>query len=134
MPIPIGISHLESVTVDAGNVATAVGSGAVEVFATPMLVALMEAAASRCLDNYLEPGTVTVGTDLNIQHSAATPVGMKVTATATVTGVDRRLVHFAVAARDDAGEVGRGTHTRCIVDREKFLAKARAKNNPDRAN
>ncbi len=127
MTIPTGISHQESVTVDAGNVATAVGSGRVEVFATPMLVALMEAAASRCLEKHLEPGTVTVGTDISIQHSAATPVGMTVTATATVTGADRRLVHFAVSARDETGEVGRGTHTRCVVELEKFMAKARAK-------
>ncbi len=129
MPIPLGISHSESVIVDLRNIATAVGSGAVEVFATPMLVALLEAAAQNCVKPHLEPGMATVGTRVEVEHSAATPLGMKVTATATVTKVAGRLIDFAVVAHDEAGEVGRGVHTRCLVQLDKFMAKAEAKKN-----
>lgn len=127
MEIPVGSSHTESVIVDETNVASAVGSGLVDVYATPMMVALLELTAARCLQPMLDEGMVSVGTHVDVEHSGATPIGMRVKATATVTEVDRRRVVFSVVVTDDAGEVGRGTHTRFIVDSEKFMAKALAK-------
>ena len=127
MEIRIGAAHTESVLVDAENIASAVGSGMVEVFATPMMVALFELAASRCLAGFLDDGMVSVGTHINIDHSDATPVGMTVSATATIEAVDRRRVDFSIVVTDDAGEVGRGRHTRFVVDRAKFAEKALAR-------
>ena len=127
MDIPAGISHTEIVTVTKDNVASAVGSGLVEVFATPMMVALLELAASKCVEKYLDPGQVTVGTVVNVEHTGATPIGMTVSATATVTTVDRRRIDFSVVVSDDAGEVGRGVHSRFVVDKAKFTEKANAK-------
>lgn len=127
MSIPSGISHAESVTVDETNIASAVGSGLVDVFATPMMVALLELASARCIEPHLDEGQVSVGTHVDVEHSGATPVGLQVTATATVTAVDRRKVVYEVVIVDNAGEVGRGTHTRFVVERAKFTEKANAK-------
>lgn len=125
--IAIGRTYEESVTVDKTNVASAVGSGLVDVFATPQMVALIELAASRCIQPCLDAGQVSVGTYVRVDHSSATPVGMKVTATATVTTVERRSVEFDVVVRDEVGEVGKGSHGRFIVDKAKFMEKANAK-------
>lgn len=127
MEIPVGISHTVTVTVDSANTADAVGSGLVEVFATPMMIALMERAAAECIQPYLEEGAASVGTQVHVSHTGATPPGMRVSATAAVTAVDRRRVDFAVSAADGAGEVGTGTHTRFVVDKDRFLQKAREK-------
>lgn len=127
MDIPVGTSHSETVTVDQSNVASAVGSGLVDVFATPMMVALLELASARCIEPYLDQGNVSVGTHVDVEHSGATPPGMKVTATATVTAVDRRRVDFSILVVDEAGEVGKGVHTRFVVDKAKFTQKALAK-------
>lgn len=127
MEIPVGATHTERVTVTRENTASAFGSGLVDVFATPMMVALLESAAARCIQPYLEEGFVSVGTCVDVEHTGATPIGMQVTATATVTLVDRRRVEFTVQVADDCGEVGRGTHTRFVVDKVKFTDKANAK-------
>lgn len=127
MEIPVGQRFEESVVVDGKNVASAMGSGVVDVFATPALVALFEAAASKCIQPFLDEGQVSVGAEINVTHSAPTPVGMRVTAIATVTGVEKRRVDFDVLVSDEAGEVGKGRHTRYIVDRVKFMAKAEEK-------
>lgn len=127
MNIPIGTSHTESVVVDDANIASAVGSGDVDFFATPMMIALMELAASRCLAGFLEEGKVSVGTHVDMEHSGATPRGMTVTAIATITAVDQRRVDFAAVVNDEAGEVGRGSHTRFIVDLKRFTEKGLAK-------
>ena len=127
MSIQEGAFHSETVVVDEQNIASAVGSGLVDVFATPMMIALLELAAARCIEKFLDPGMVSVGTHVDVEHSGATPVGMKVTATATVTAVDRRKVDFDIVIRDEAGEVGRGSHTRFVVDKAKFTEKALAK-------
>ncbi len=127
MDIPTGQSHSESTIVNETNIASAVGSGLVDVFATPMMVALIELAAARCLEPHLDADSVSVGTHIDVEHSGATPIGMRVTATATITEVDRRRVVFSVVVQDEAGEVGRGVHTRFVVDRAKFMARAAAK-------
>lgn len=113
--------------VDEKNIASAVGSGLVDVFATPTMVALFETAASQCIQPFLGDGQVSVGAEIHIIHSAPTPVGMTATATAAVTAVDKRRVDFTIIVEDEAGEVGKGTHSRYIVDKEKFMAKASGK-------
>lgn len=125
--IPVGKTHAEQVVVGEDNVASAVGSGLVDVFATPMMVALMEQAAAACVQPALEAGQATVGTAVDVRHTAATPVGMKVWATATLTAAEGRVYTFRVEARDEAGPIGAGTHTRAVVDVERFCARARAR-------
>ena len=102
-------------------------SGSLPVFATPAMVALMEEAACACIAPFLAEGETSVGTALQIRHTAATPSGMNVYAEARLTAVDGRKLAFDVRAWDDAGEIGCGTHERVIVTSEKFLAKTQAK-------
>ena len=99
------------------NTAKAMGSGTLDVFATPAMVALMEEAAWKCVAPELEPGMGTVGTLMNVQHTSATPLSMHVTAECELT----------VKAFDEVGPIGSGTHERFIVKDEKFVAKANAK-------
>ena len=91
-----------------------------EVFATPMMVRLMEDAALNAIRSYLEPGESAVGTAIDMEHLAATPVGHEVTAQAEVTKVDGRQVEFRVSARDEKEEIGRGTHRRMAIDLGQF--------------
>lgn len=127
MQIEVGTSYTATTTVNKSNTAKAVGSGSVDVFATPMLVALLEEAAAKCIEDVLDTGQTSVGTHIAISHSGATPIGMQVTAVATVTAVDRRRVEFETVASDASGEIGRGLHTRFIVDTERFTEKAYGK-------
>ena len=107
--------------------ASSVGSGIVDVYATPMMIALMENAACNAIADGLEEGQSSVGTKLDVSHDAATPVGMHVTARAELIEVDRRRLVFRVTAEDDAGPIGQGTHERFLIMADKFLAKAEAK-------
>lgn len=116
-------------TVTEALTASAVGSGALPVFGTPFLCALMENAAMTCLQSFLEEGKGSVGTHLDVSHDAPTPVGMTVWAEAEITSLSEngRMVDFAVKAWDEKGPIGSGTHTRAIISNEKFLAKCNAK-------
>lgn len=105
------------------NTAASVGAGGVEVFGTPMMIALMENAAWMAVENALDTGHVTVGTVVNVKHLAATPLGQKVRATAELTEVDRRRLVFKVEAYDEKQKIGEGQHERFIVDLERFLSK-----------
>ena len=125
--IKTGLSHEVRDVVTAANTAKAMGSGCLEVFATPAMCWLMEKAASDLTDSLLDEGSTSVGTALNIAHSAATPVGMQVRAVAEITGVEGRRISFKVTAFDEAGEIGSGTHERFIVFKEKFQQKADSK-------
>ena len=109
--------------------AAAAGSGALAVFGTPFMAAMMENAALTCLQSFLEEGQGSVGTRLDITHDSPTPVGMKVFAEAEITGVSEngRMVDFQVSAWDERGPIGKGAHTRAIIRNEKFLAKCNAK-------
>ena len=111
--------------------AEAAGSGALPVFGTPFMAAMMESAALTCLQPFLEEGRGSVGPHLDISHDAPTPVGMTVFAEAEITGVSEngRMVDFQVSAWDEKGPIGKGTHTRAIIQNEKFLAKCNAKLN-----
>ena len=122
-----GMTHSVSVTVDAANTAAAVHSGELEVFATPAMIALMERAAYECVKDCLEAGKTTVGSMVNIEHLAASPVGTKITATATVESADERRINFRISASDGSGEIGAGTHTRAIVDIVRFMSRVQAR-------
>ncbi len=122
-----GIKGTRTVTVNEDNTAKAMGSGTLDVFATPALIALMEETCWRSVANELEEGCGTVGTLLEIKHTAPTPVGMKVTCESTLTEVDGRRLVFEVIARDAKGVVGEGKHERFVVQNEKFQVKANAK-------
>ncbi|MBQ9864159.1 MAG: thioesterase family protein [Bacteroidales bacterium] len=104
-----------------------IGSGLVQVFATPMLVALMEQTCNESVTPLLEAGQGTVGTHIDISHSAATPVGMKVWCDSELVEVDRRRLVFTVKAFDECGPIGEGRHERFIIDTAKFQAKIDAK-------
>ncbi len=119
----IGKTAEITVTVDDTNTAKAVGSGSLEVFATPAMIALMEKTACKCIENALEEGTTTVGTKINAEHIAATPVGLEVTCVCELAAVNGRCLEFKIEAFDKAGLIGRAIHERFIVQSEKFLAK-----------
>ena len=114
-------------TVTQEATALAMGSGSLEVFATPALVALMEHAACQAIADSLEEGVTTVGTRMDVQHVAATPVGMEVWAEATLTAQEGRGYTFEITAWDAAGVIGTATHQRVSVKAEKFLARAASK-------
>ena len=105
----------------------AMGSGTLEVFATPALAALAEKTCWESVAPALEPGTGTVGTELSLEHTAPTPVGMHVTCDSELIAVDGRKLTFEVTLRDEKGQVGHGMHQRFVIDEKKFFAKAQAK-------
>ncbi len=121
----IGKTATVITTVCEYNTAKSVGSGSLDVFATPMMIALMERAACECLSDALEPAQTSVGIRIDIEHTAASPLGAEITATAEVTGFDGRRIEFEVSAKDAKGEIGSGTHERFIVDSERFLQKTK---------
>ena len=102
-------------------------AGMPAVFATGLMVAFLETACVECLVPHLDPGEHSVGIAVNVTHTAATPVGMTVTARVTLTAVDRRTLTFDVEALDAAGSIGRGTHRRAVIDTERFMAKVAQK-------
>lgn len=118
-----GLKSESRTVVSAENVAATMGSGDMQVFATPAMVALMENAAMNAVAGVLEPGASTVGVEMSVSHVKASPVGAEVMASAVLTEVDGRKLTFEVRAWDDKGTIGEGRHVRFIVDRERFLAK-----------
>lgn len=125
--LSIGLKATASLTVNSENLAVNVGSGSLEVFATPMMVMLMEKASCQCIKNYLENDETSVGTEIAVQHISATPAGMNVTAEAEITEINGREITFNVTASDESGLIGKGSHKRFIVYGEKFTAKTQAK-------
>jgi predicted thioesterase len=110
-------------TVVHENTAAAVGAGGVEVFGTPMMIALMENASWRAVATHLDEGDVTVGILVNVRHLAATPIGQKVRAVAELIEVDGRRLVFKVEAYDERQKIGEGQHERFIVQLDKFLSR-----------
>lgn len=125
--LSIGLTGEKQETVTRDKTAIAYGSGTVAVYATPAMVGLMEGAAVEALAAHLPEGTSTVGTELKIKHTAATPVGLTVRATAELIEIDGRRLVFNVQAFDEKEEIGSGTHERFIITVEKFLHKAEGK-------
>ena len=116
-------------TVNELNAASAVGSGSLAVYATPAMVALMEKAACKAIEPLLNEGETTVGTNININHVAATPIGMNVSATAELVSQEGRKLCFKVTASDETGIIGEGTHERFCVLSQKFTDKTYSKLN-----
>jgi fluoroacetyl-CoA thioesterase len=123
----IGSKGYTELVVQEKDTASAYGSGGVDVFATPAMVAIMENAAVRSIDNHLPKGMTTVGTHIDVKHLAATPIGMKVRAEAELIEVNGKKLKFKVEAFDEKGVIGEGSHNRYIIDLEKFMGLARDK-------
>lgn len=116
-----GMRFEVSETVTECNVARAAGSGDLDVYATPSMVALMERAAMECVRNGLGDGETTVGTAISVKHLRGSVIGHRITADAELRLIDGRRLVFEVSARDGEHEIGTGSHERFIVDSEKFM-------------
>lgn len=121
--IKLGIKGQKELIASKEHSASVIGSGGLEVFSTPSMIALMENTAAGSLAPHLEEGQGSVGTAVNIKHIAATPLGMKVTCESEIIEIDRKRILFSVKAYDEKGLIGEGTHERFIIDNEKFMNK-----------
>ncbi|MGI6722649.1 MAG: thioesterase family protein [Anaerovoracaceae bacterium] len=122
-----GIKGKQKMKAAESNSAKTMGSGTLDVLATPAMIALMEKAAWMSVADELEEGQGTVGISMDVRHSAPTPLGMEVSCETELTEVDGRRLVFSVRAMDERGVIGEGTHERFIVDNEKFQNKANTK-------
>jgi predicted thioesterase len=122
-----GLVGTAELTVAPEHTAPRVGSGRIAVLATPVMINVREAAALAAVEQLLPPGHQSLGIHLDVRHFAATPVGLKVTATAEVTGVEGRTIAFRVEARDQREVIGDGTHSRVVVNVERFDARVQKK-------
>jgi fluoroacetyl-CoA thioesterase len=122
-----GVRGTQEELVTEKNIASALGSGGLAVYATPCMITLMEYCAMESVKPYLPQGSSTVGTRLDVKHLAATPIGMTVRCETELIEVDRRRLVFLCRAYDDAGLIGEGTQERFIVDNAKFMEKTQAK-------
>jgi predicted thioesterase len=118
--VTIGLTGSAELIVGAEHTAPRVGSGRVHVLATPVMINLMEAAALAAVEHLLPPGCQSLGTHLDVGHYAATPVGMRLSATAEVVKVEGRSIEFRVEARDERERVGDGRHSRVVVNVARF--------------
>lgn len=123
----IGIIGKGEIVVTKDVTAAAIGSGMVDVFATPMMISLMENTCAKSIASHLQADESTVGTHVNVSHCAATPIGMKVYCESELIEIDRRKLTFKVTAYDERGLIGEGLHERFIIDSKKFQAKINSK-------
>lgn len=122
-----GLEGRIAAKVEAARMAPAMGSGQAPVFASPSMIALMEGACVACVEHLLPAEHQSLGTHLDVHHIAATPEGLTVTATARLTAADGRKLTFAVEAHDGVETIGKGTHTRVVVDTPRFMSRLEAK-------
>ena len=122
-----GMTGTATMIVGTNDTAPRVGSGKIAVLATPIMINLIEEAALAAIEEALPEGMQSLGTHLDVSHIAATPVGMKVTAEASVISVEGRTVIFEVSAKDETDLIGKGHHSRVVVSAEKFKARVNAK-------
>jgi fluoroacetyl-CoA thioesterase len=118
--LELGRSGMAELIVRPEHTAPRVGSGRIAVLATPVLINVIEAAALACVEHLLPAGHQSLGIHLDVKHFAATPVGLRVTATAEVTHVEGRTVSFRVEARDEREPIGGGSHERVVVSVARF--------------
>ena len=118
--ITLGLIGTKEIVVGPEHTASFVGSGRIAVLATPVMINLIEAASLAAVEHLLPAGHQSLGTQLDVSHVAATPVGLRVTATAEVTGMEGRTITFRVEARDEVELIGGGTHQRVVVSVERF--------------
>ena len=120
LSLPAGLTGTAELVVGEQHTAPRIGSGRIRVLATPVMINLIEAAALAAVEALLPEGYQSLGTVLNVRHIAATPVGMKIRAVATVTSVAERTIQFRVEAHDEKELIGDGTHERVVVNVAKF--------------
>ncbi len=125
-----GLTGRAELVVGTNDTAPRIGSGRVAVLATPVMIGVIEAAALDAVEQLLAEGKQSLGTHLDVSHLAATPVGMRLTASAELTAVEGRQLTFRVRAEDEADLVSEGTHTRVVVDVARFDARLRQKVRP----
>ena len=125
--LKIGLTGSAELVVGEEHTAPRVGRGRVHVLATPVMINLIEAAALKAVEHLLPAGYQSLGTRLDIRHYAATPVGMRVTATAELAQIDRRTLQFRVEAHDEKEPIGDGTHERVVVNVERFDSRVQKK-------
>ena len=121
----LGMKASTTAIVNSSNTAREVGSGGLDVFSTPTMIALMEQAACLCLRDCLPEGQTSVGIFIQVEHTAASPLGAEITATATIESASERTIEFSLAARDNTGPIGQGRHTRAIVQTDRFMDRTR---------
>lgn len=119
--IPLNLCNEEKEIVNANNVATVVGSGSVEVFATPAMIALMEKTANNSLRNYLPEDCVSVGVEINTKHIKASAIGKEIVCKSELIKVDGKKLFFNISAYEGGDMIGQASHTRVVVNKEKFL-------------
>lgn len=119
--IPLNLCNEEREIVNANNVATVVGSGSVEVFATPAMIALMEKTANNSLRNYLPEDCVSVGVEINTKHIKASAIGKEIVCKSELIKVDGKKLFFNISAYEGEDMIGQASHTRVVVNKEKFL-------------
>jgi predicted thioesterase len=127
MEITVGMKGTAENLCEREDTALEVGSGSLLVYATPCMAALMEAAACAAIEEALDENETTVGIELNLKHTAATPVGLEVRAEAEVTAVEGKIFSFQITAYDEAGKIGEATHKRALVNSQRFLEKTYGK-------
>lgn len=127
MSLEIGMKNRVEKVVPKEQLASFVGSGALDVFGSPYMVLLMEEACFYCVRDEVGEGNSTVGTHLDISHDSPTPVGTKVWCECELVEIEGRKLIFKVEAFDEFGSIGKGTHERYIVNDDKFMAKVNAK-------
>ena len=127
MEIIVGMKGTAENHCEREDTALEVGSGSLLVYATPCMAALMEAAACAAVEEALGENETTVGIELNLKHTAATPVGLEVRAEAEVTAVEGKIFSFQITAYDEAGKIGEATHKRALVNSQRFLEKTYGK-------
>ena len=122
-----GIKNRKEIVVTDELTAEKMGSGLAPVYATPCMIALIEGTAAESVAPFLKEGEGTVGTRVDVEHLAATPIGMKVTCETELVEVDRKKLVFQASVYDETGLVGKGRHERFIIDNARFMEKVRAK-------
>ena len=127
MELKPGITNKTETIVTKELCANAWGSGGLEVYATPAMIALMENTAWASVEPCMEEGRSTVGTKLDVSHLSASPVGARITCESELVEIDGRRLVFKVSASDDVGLIGEGMHERFIINTEKFMARTEAK-------
>jgi fluoroacetyl-CoA thioesterase len=118
-----GIQNKKEIVVTADKTATAFCSGTADVYATPAMIALMEQTAMESVAAFLPEGYITVGTEVHVYHLRATKIGSRVSCNSVLTSISDRQLLFSVEANDENGLIGQGTHTRYIVDKQRFMNK-----------
>lgn len=125
--LEVGIKNTITITVTSDKTAKVMGSGTLDVFATPAMVALMEQTAAESVQPYLEDGITSVGTKINVKHLSADPLGIEVTCESVLTEVDNRRLVFDITVSDKHGIVGKAYHERFLIKAESFMSKTNAK-------